>query len=136
MKTIHLLRVDRSAAHFAELVAAVQSGGLRVGWLDLENFAPAPASLESAAALGVLRAVAMTPQRVITVKPLRGTPVMKDLLREHFRGCQLVLVLGAVDAPILEPDHENWSVKAPGGSRFEWTTAELVARLRKPRPFS
>ena len=135
MKTVHLLRVDRSAANFANLITAAQAGGMRIGWLDLENLSPAPASLESAAELGVLRAVAVAPQRIIALKPLRGTPVLKDLLREHFRGCQLVLVLGAVDAPTLKPEMQSWVVQAEGGKRFEWTTDQLVARLRKPRPF-
>ena len=135
MKMPHLLRVDRSASHFASLIVATQDAGLRVGWLDLENLNPAPESLEAAAELGVLRAVSVAVGRTVAVKPLRGTPVVMDLLREYFRGCQLVLVLGAIEAPILKLDGEAWTVLAADGKAFNWTTDQLVARLRKAKPF-
>jgi hypothetical protein len=135
MKMPHLLRVDHSASQFASLIVATQEAGMRVGWLDLENLNPAPESLEAAAELGVLRAVSVAVGRTVAVKSLRGTPVVKDLLREHFRGCQLVLVLGAIEAPHLTSDGEAWSVHAADAMAFNWTTDELVARLRKAKPF-
>ena len=135
MKTVHLLRVDRSAANFADLITAAQADGLRIGWLDLENLSPAPASLEAAAQIGVLRAVSVAAGRTVAVKPLRGAPVLKDLLREHFRGSRLVLILGAVDAPALTQNGKSWSVQTVDGKVFNWTTDQLVARLRKARPF-
>ncbi len=135
MKTVHLLRVDRSAANFADLVTAAQAGGMRIGWLDLENLAAAPAALEAAAQTGVLRAVSVAAGRTVAVKPHRGAPVLKDHLREYFRGCRLVLVLGAVDAAVLTPDGQSWTVRAADGKVFNWTTHQLVARLRKARPF-
>lgn len=135
MKRPHLLRVSCDARSFEALVAAAKTEGMRVGWLMLE--APtAPEPLAEAAALGVLRAVAVGEGRTIAVKPVRGEPVLEDLLREHFLGCRLVLVAGDLELPRLEPDGEDWVVTLSDGSTRQWTTAQLVARLRKPEPFS
>jgi len=57
------------------------------------------------------------------------------VLREHFRGCQLVLVAGEVDAPLLEPRDEAWELRTAGGTGVRWTTQRLVAALAKPRPW-
>ncbi|MGB6992830.1 MAG: hypothetical protein WBG00_06315, partial [Thermoanaerobaculia bacterium] len=70
------------------------------------------------------------------VKPVRGEPVLEDLLREHFLGCRLVLVAGDLELPRLEPDGEDWVVTLNDGSTQRLTTAQLVARLRKPHPFT
>jgi len=96
LKTPHLLRVDDAPGRFAPLIDAARALGLRIGWLDLGGATtPVPEALETAAALSVLRAVAVGEGRTVTVKPMRGAPVLKDLLREHFRGCVMVLVRGA-----------------------------------------
>ncbi len=83
----------------------------------------------------MLRAVAVGPRLAIAVKPMHGKPVLKDLLREHFRGCRVVLVAGGVDAPVLAPDGESWTVTGAGGARG-YSTDQLVGALRKPRPFA
>lgn len=134
MKRPHLLRVSRGAESFGALVAAAKTEGLRIGWLQLEA-APAPEPLAEAAAQGVLRAVAVGEGRTVAVKPVPGEPVLEDLLREHFLGCRLVLVAGELELPRLEPDGESWIVTQSDGSTRQLTTAELVAHLRKPRPF-
>ncbi len=111
---------------------------LRIGWLDWpgdDGERPSPSSLEVAAGLGVLRAVAVGEGRTVAVKPLRGRPVLKDLLREHFLGCALVLVRGEVEAPALEPDGDGWSVQAPGNASRRFATTEISEALRKPRPW-
>ncbi len=140
MKRIHLLRVEGDATRFEALIAAIRRDGGRVGWLDLALSDPLPPSLTGPASLDLLRAVAVGPGLAIAVKPMRGGPVLRDLLREHFRGCRLVLVAGgadstslAADAPLLSPEGEGWSVTAPGGTR-SCSTEQLVAQLRKPRP--
>src|SRR5436309_2065242 len=105
LRRAHLLRIDEGPERFAALVAALAAAGMRAGWLDLAGergeSPPAPGDLEAAAAAGVLRAVAVGrgPRggRSIAVKPLKGEPVLADLLREHFRGCALVLVRGELD---------------------------------------
>lgn len=136
MRTPHLLRVDEGPDRFAPLVEAARALGLRIGWLELEaSPAPVPEPLEAAAALGVLRAVAVGGGRTVAVKPLRGAPVLKDLLREHFRGCALVLVQGELDAPALGPDGDGWRVAPPGAAVLRYTADQLAAALRKPRPW-
>ena len=117
MKTPHLLRVDDAPDRFAPLIAAARALGLRIGWLDLGGRAASgPAVLEMAAGLGVLRAVAVGEGRTVAVKPMRGAPVLEDLLREHFRGCVLVLVRGEVDAPSLRSEGDAWIVAPPGAA--------------------
>ncbi len=143
LRRLHRLRVEEGPEPFAALLAALAAAGLRAGWLDLAPDAAAmpaaPADLEAAAAAGVLRAVAVgsgaSGGRAIAVKPLRGAPVLDDLCREHFRGCALLLVRGEVAAPSLAPEGDGWTVGPPGEAARTYTTAELVAALRRPRPW-
>jgi hypothetical protein len=127
--------VSHGARSFEGLVAAAKAEGLRIGWLQLEA-TTAPEPLAEAADLGVLRAVAVGEERTVAVKPVGGEPVLDDLLREHFLGCRLVLVAGELGLPRLEPEGDGWVVALSDGSRRQLTTAQLVARLRKPDPFS
>ncbi|MES1240376.1 MAG: hypothetical protein ABUT39_02035 [Acidobacteriota bacterium] len=134
MKVPHLLRVSESPERFASLIEAARAEGLRVGWLELEGeVVPVPESLESAAGLGALRAVAVGAGRTVSVKPLRGAPVLRDLLREHFRGCALVLVRGEVDAPALRPEGAAWVVEVRGFAAQAFDTAELLKAFRSPK---
>ena len=134
MKTPHLVRVEDAPDRFAPLIEAARTEGLRIGWLDFTAVEP-PSGLEAAAGLGVLRAVAVGGGRTVSVKPLKGEPVLRDLLREHFRGCVLVLVRGEVDAPYLRPDGDSWTVAVSGEAARSYGTAALVAALRKPHPW-
>jgi hypothetical protein len=151
VKRIHLLRVEEEPERFATLVAAARAAGLRLGWLEGTPPAPLPDALAAAARAGVLRAVGVGEGMSAAVKPLVGPPVLADLLREHFRGCAAVLVRGALaptDAPLLAPagpsaggelpgtisTGDRWRVTLTGGARTT-TTAELLARLRRPRPW-
>jgi len=134
MKSPHLLRVTLPADRFAALIEAARVLKLRIGWLDWSAESPASA-LDGAADLGVHRAVSVHEGRTVAVKPLRGRPVLKDLLREHFLGCALVLVRGDVDAPALEPDGDGWRIELPENASRRLTTADLSEALRKPRPW-
>ncbi len=131
MKRIHLLRFDGDPSQLGPLVDALRADGGRTGWLDLALADPVPPSLVVPASLDFLRAVAIGEQLTVAVKPMRGAPVQRDLLREHFRGCRVVLVAGEVDAPALTVEGDGWRVGERG-----YTTDELVATLRKPSPFS
>jgi len=138
MKSPHLLRVTLPPDRFVSLIEAARALKLRIGWLEWPGTpgeCPVPSSLEVAAGLGVLRAVAVGEGRTMSVKPLRGRPVLKDLLREHFLGCALVLVRGEVDAPALEPDGDGWRLQLAENASRRLTTAELSEALRKPRPW-
>jgi hypothetical protein len=136
LKAPHLLRVEEDPEPFASLIEAARAEGLRVGWLELAEAAPLPAVLESAAGLGVLRAVSVGNGRTVAVKPLRGAPVLKDVLREHFLGCALVLVRGAVDAPRLRQQAEGWIVEVREEAGKAFSTEKLVAELRSPHAFT
>ena len=136
MRSPHLLRVDEEPARFAPLIEAARALGLRTGWLELgASPSPVPQSLEAAAGFGVLRAVAVGGSRVVAVKPLRGAPVLRDLLREHFQGCALVLVRGEIDAPALRSEGDSWIVQPPGAASRSYTVEQLAAALRKPDPW-
>lgn len=147
MKRIHLLRVEEPAAAFAGLVLAARADGLRTGWLDLAAGAGEPAAphaLAPMAAAGALRAVTVGAAASLAYKPLAGPPVFRDLVREHFLGCALVLVRVAegderfaelAAATRLAPTGDGWRVTVPGEAAVELDTAELVGRLRKPRPW-
>jgi hypothetical protein len=136
LRAPHLLRVEESPEKFAPLIDAARALGLRVGWLELAGKAhPVPPFLEVAAGLGVLRAVEVGDGRTVAVKPMRGAAVLEDLLREHFRGCALVLVRGEVDVPTLEAEGKDWRIALPGLAAHQVTTADLAGLLRKARPW-
>ncbi|HBL27710.1 MAG TPA: hypothetical protein DD490_12805 [Acidobacteria bacterium] len=127
------MRVAESPAHFTSLIEAARALGLRLGWLDLAPPPTIPGDLETAAALGTLRAVAAGGGRAVAVKPLKGDPVLKDLLREHFRGCALVLLRGESSAPRLTADGDGWTVHVEDAVH-RFTTTTLAEALRTPRP--
>jgi hypothetical protein len=147
----HLLRVEEGPERFAPLLAALAAAGLRAGWLELGPAAPAAGSLESAAALGARRAVAAGGGRSVAVKALRGEPVLRDLLREHFPGCALVLVrvrgaeppepsvpggVPLAPAPALFPSGDGWRIARAGDAAAQQLdTPGLLAALRRPRPW-
>ncbi|MEM7051472.1 MAG: hypothetical protein AAF604_17530 [Acidobacteriota bacterium] len=136
MKTPHLLAVAGTSASYAALFAYLEAAGMRVGWLDLTASAGPPPALEAAVAAGVHRAVEVTDGRTVVVKGRRGPAVLRDLLREHFLGCVLVLVRGGEDMPLLAAGEAegDWRVEA-AGETHELSSAALAARLRRPRPW-
>lgn len=134
MKAPHLLRVEEAPERFASLVETVRAAGLRMGWLELAEVAPLPDVLAAAAGLGLLRAVSVGGGRSVAVKPLKGAPVLRDVLREHFLGCALVLVRGDIDSPRLRCDGSGWVIDTPEKAGQQLTAQQLVAKLRSPLP--
>lgn len=133
MKRPVTLAVAAGAAAFGPLFEALAEAGQRAGWLELGAVdSGSVPRLDEAADLGVLRAVAVGDGRVRTVKPIRGAAVLEDLLREHFRGCALVLVRGGEGLVRLEPDGDGWRLAPPVGRAMRRSGAELVASLRRP----
>ena len=151
MKAPHLLGVTTAPARFHALFDAAREVGLRVGWLDLVTEDPVAPGVGEAADLGAARSVAAGPQATVAVKRRKGPAVLHDLLREHFLGCCLVLVRGALaQAPRLEapplaaqgPENQeletpvdSWTVTPIAGPCRTYSTAELIATLRRPHPW-
>ncbi|MEM6792791.1 MAG: hypothetical protein AAF725_02340 [Acidobacteriota bacterium] len=160
MKRIHALIVAHPPESFASLAEALGSRGERLGWLDWRPQAPRPrlategdgpgAELEAAARPPFLRAVAVGCNGLVALKPVGGPPVLRDVLREHFRGCLAVLVRTGARASSLEAELESAGFESarlePSGDNLRyrvastraaglWDPALLADRLRKPRPF-
>ena len=133
MKLIHVLRTSITASDCRPLFKAAAALGVRVGWLDLESTAAVPPELEEAAAQGAFRAVGVSAARVLTVKPVKGASVLKDLLREHFVGCRLVVIRGDLDAPELLGAPGGYRVRFEDGAEKDFSAEALAKALRKPR---
>ena len=137
----HVLLVEEEVEVFRPLIEAACEAGERVGWLDLRPPGPVDPSLESAVAIGALRAVAVGGGRSCALKTLTGPAVLSDLVGEHFKGCRLVLVREAeaeVDAlrglgklPRLRPRGEGWEIRTEEGSGRALDTELLVRSLRR-----
>jgi hypothetical protein len=139
MPKTHLLRIDRPLLEFAALLAAVRQAGLKAGYLEWrpegEPQAVDPAdTIAAAAQLDLLRAVRVDRGPTRVLKPHRGKLLLVDVLKEHFRGASLVLVDGAVDAPLLRPLDGSFQVESIDAAHL-YTCSALVAALSKPRPF-
>ena len=133
MKRPVLLAVDHGVAAYSTVLRALSEDGGRAGWLELGSpGATPPAALDDAAAAGAMRAVAVRGNRVTSVKPIRGAAVLDDLLREHFRGCRLVLVRGGEGLVRLEADGAGWRLTPLDGRAVRQSTSELLANLRRP----
>ena len=137
MRRIHLLRVADEAQTFAPLLRAAAEAGMRVGWLELQAPPQPPEVLRAALDAGGDRAVAVGESSTVTARPRKGASRMRELMRQQFLGCTLVLVHGEADAPALAPADEGaWRVSIPGGAERRLTLDQLVAALREPRPFA
>ena len=136
MRRIHLLRVADEAHVFAPLLRAAGDAGLRVGWLELQA-PPPPEVLLAALEAGGDRAVGVGESSTVTARPRKGASRLRELMRQQFLGCTLVLVHGDADAPALAPVSEGaWRVSIPDGKERRLTLDQLVAALREPRPFA
>ncbi len=134
MKTPHILRVSRGPDSFSGLFRSLDEEGLRYGWLEYSEV-EAPPSLAAAAAHGALRAVSVGEAGSVVVKPRRGAAVLKDLLREHFRGCALVLLRGSVAAPELIEADQTCRLCFSDGTSRTLSTESFVSALRRVSPW-
>jgi hypothetical protein len=134
---IHLLRVADEAHVYEPLLRAAAEAGLRVGWLELQAPPQPPEVLRAALGAGGDRAVAVGEGWTVTARPRKGASRLRELMRQQFLGCTLVLVHGEADAPTLAAVGEGaWHVAIPGGAERRLTLEQLVAALREPRPFA
>jgi hypothetical protein len=137
MRRIHLLRVAEEARVYEPLLRAAAAAGLRVGWLELQTPAPPPAEVRAALDAGSERAVTVGESWTLAARLRKGPARVRELLRQQFLGCTLVLVRGEAEAPLLVPAGDDaWRVTIPGGKERRLTVDQLVAALREPRPFA
>lgn len=133
MKTPVLLAVDGSADAFASLFAAAKAAGIRIGWLAMNAEVDPPPPLQAPPLLEAFRAVAVGDGRSIAMKPMKGKAVLRDLLREHFLGADVVLVAGLELFPRLVARGDGpWKLVESATASRVYTTEELLVRLRKP----
>ena len=132
MKSPVLLTVQAEAAAFDSLFRAAAGRGLRLGWLDLQEECPVPAPLAAAAELGAFRSVAAAGSATIAAKPRKGPAVLRDLVREHFLGVDVVLVRGLDLFPRLAWVAGSWELSESATAKRRLDLEQLLARLRKP----
>lgn len=133
MKTPVLLAVDGAAEAYAPLFAAAKAAGVRVGWLAWNVQVDPPPPLQAPPLLEAFRAVAVGDGRSLAMKPMKGKAVLRDLLREHFLGADVVLVAGLELFPRLTARGEGpWNLVESATASRLYTTEELLVRLRKP----
>ena len=133
MKAPVLLAVEEPAEAYAALFAAAKAAGIRLGWLAMNAEVAAPPPLQAPPLLDAFRAVAVGDGRSLAMKPMKGKPVLRDLLREHFLGADVVLVCGLELFPRLTARGEGpWKLEESATASRLCTTEELFVRLRKP----
>lgn len=126
------VRVSAVAGSFSTLFDAARAASVRIGWLDLVATPEAPGDLEIAAGSGALRAVSVSGRRILSIKTLLGEPVLRDVVRENFTGCRLLLIRGEVEAPELVPRSDGWLIRGLDGVETPYTSEEFLAALRSP----
>jgi hypothetical protein len=132
MKTPVLLAVDGPAEAYAALFAAAKASGVRIGWLVMDVPVDPPPPLRAPPLLGAFRAVAVGDGRSLAMKPMKGKAVLRDLLREHFLGADVVLVAGLPLFPRLAAREGGWHLSESATAGRLYTTEALLVRLRKP----
>jgi hypothetical protein len=139
VKTL-VLETRTGRDEFHPLVEAAHEAGFRVGWLEWSQAHPLPAVLEGALDRGSpFRTVTVAPSGVVAAKRVEGAPVLKDLLREYFSGCRLVLLRGGdrgrTHLPSIDPDDGGWLLTFPDGISRRGTTEDIVRNLSRPHPW-
>ena len=139
MKRIHLLRVDPNSAieDFRSLIDAVRADDGRVGWLRWQP--DERVDDEGPSTTGLLRHVEVDAAGSVARKPRTGPAVLRDVVREHFRGCRVVLVAGEASGelaalPWLTASDDGYRIDSNESAR-ELGVEDLMSRLRRPRVF-
>ena len=133
MRAPALLAVDEEPQAFRSLFEAARERGARVGWLDLARPVEPPPELEEAVLAGAFKSVSATAGRSVAVKATRGAPVLRDLLREHFLGCALVLVRGREGQPRLVSEADAYRLELATERTLRLAAGPLVDELLRPR---
>jgi hypothetical protein len=128
-----LVAVDEEPQAFRALFEAARQRGARVGWLDLAQPVEPPAELAAALEVGAFKSVSATAGKSVAVKATRGAPVLRDLLREHFPGCALVLVRGREGRPRLVSEAGAYRLERTTDRTLRLEPGPLVEELLRPR---
>ncbi len=131
---------DATRDALAVLLRAATAEGRRCGVLVLDDPAP-PERLLTPVRAGAAAAVRVGAGGALAYKPRRGAPVLRDVLRSHFLGCDLVVLEGEVPAgpamvlsPLVGPNEPpRWRLSCDDGRRLDLSGPELVARLARPQ---
>ena len=128
----HVVQVHDGEEAFADLFAVAAEAGIRIGWLTYEPKDELPGALDRAAESGAFRAVAVSPGVTVAVKRRQGPAVLRDLLREYFTGCALVLIRGAVEAPVLSSADGEWRLQLAEDRARTYSGEAFISALRSP----
>ena len=128
MKRIHCLNYGGDEGKLGELITTATSRGLRLGFLDLET--QEQVALYQEQVTPWAKIVQVGERANLTLKRRRGPWILKDLLREHFRGFDLVLVKGAAEFPELSVVNKEWLLSFPG-KKMRLSTDRLLDRLSR-----
>lgn len=132
MRTPALVATDAAPADLGALFAAAARRGVRVGWLELRTTEPLPAPWNELSLAGPAKQVTVGAEGSLALKPRRGSPVLRDLLREHFTGYGVVLVRGHGGTPRLTVDAAGFRLEPGAGSGRSLGADELLDELLRP----
>ena len=132
MKTPVLFAVSGDASDFEPLFSAARERGARIGWLELDGAAVRQPTPEDLPFTGAFRTVEVSERWTVSTKPRKGPAVLRDLLREHFLGADVVLVRGIDLFPKLSRNDDAWNLEEAAGRSHRLSTEGLLDRARKP----
>jgi len=95
VKMPRIILVEGTLNQHAEMVEREAKAGNRVGWLDMAADETNDNNCAGAKRVDIFRAVEVGSRTTLAYKPRHGPAVLKDLIREYFLGCSVVLVRAA-----------------------------------------
>jgi len=129
----HVVAVSGDVEGFGELISHLGDLGLRCGWLEWREPGLVDQSLGMAVDMGAFRAVAVGEERTVAVKRMKGPAVLRDVVREYFKGCAVVLVVGGPPGlPMLRAKGDGWELRGVDGEVRSLGLEALGGRLRGP----
>ncbi len=131
MKGKRCLRTEAAIEELAPLIERARADGLRIGWLALEE-PTVPPQVGSVLEAGATRCVVAGARRTLAAQTRHGGAVFDDLLRQHFLGCDVVLVRGEIELPALQRQGAEWCVVQLDGRSTRLDLEQMVAWLQRP----
>jgi len=132
VKSPVLFSVSGGASDYESLFAAARERGAKVGWLELDSVAVRARTPAGLPFTGAFRTVEVDERWTVSTKPRKGPAVLRDLLREHFLGADVVLVSGLDLFPKLARSGDGWELEEAAGRKHRLSTEALLDLARKP----